>query len=97
MAGMAAAAIEDIINNLNDYSDYEELESVSRAKSYVTAAKRFLSLPQRNKDQFNETEFNQVFIERQLKHARAFVAANDTSRTSDVGPVYLGSGSDFRS
>jgi len=84
--------------NLLEYSDYEETGSVARAKAYITAAKKWLNLVAGSaSNQSSSMTFNVQQIHEELKHARAFVAANDTSVKGRPGGVrFLGSGDSFR-
>lgn len=94
---MAAASLDTILDNLNDYADYEEVASVSRAKSFITAAKRFLQLPSSQSDQGSSLGYTHASVEKMLQHARAYVAANDTvSNTRNARVRFFSVGSDYR-
>ena len=94
---MAAATLSEILDALNDYSDYEEVASVSRAKSFVTAAKRFLQLPSSQADQGSSLQYTHASVEKMLQHARAYIAANETPTNAKSAPVrFFSVGSDFR-
>lgn len=84
---MAAATVTEILDNLNDYSDYEEVGSVSRAKSFITAAVRFLALPANEADQGSSAGYSMASVEKLLQHARAYVKANDTSTSNRSSSV----------
>lgn len=93
-----ASSIEEIFENLNEYSNWEELGSVSRAKTWITYARKYLGLAAEVRDQHNDTRFDQRFISQEMLYARRWVAANDTSGDTggNVGVRFLGVGSDFR-
>lgn len=93
---MAAATLETILDNLNDYSDYEEVASVSRAKSFITAAKRFLQLPNSQGDQGSSLGYDQASVRELLQHARAYVAANDTTSSTNAGVRFFSFEQGFR-
>jgi hypothetical protein len=83
---MAAATLTEILESLNDYSDYEEVGSVSRARSYVTAARRFLQLPSSSSEQGSSLGYTPAAIQAEIATARAYIAANadDSSATGAV-------------
>lgn len=94
---MAAATLTEILDNLNDYSDYEEVGSVSRAKSWITAAKRFLSLPSSQSDQGSSLGYSPDMVRKELNYARAYVRANDTTQTSNSAQVrFFSTSGDYR-
>jgi hypothetical protein len=72
---MAAATLSEILDALNDYADYEEVGSVSRARSYVTAARRFLQLPSSQSDQGSAMGYTPQSIQNEIAQARAFIDA----------------------
>lgn len=74
---MAAATVDEIIDALNSYSDYEEVGSVSRARSYITAARRFLALPSTSSEQGSAMGYTPQLIRDEMAIARSFIAAND--------------------
>ena len=89
---------ETIQTALLEYSDYEETGSVARAKLYITAAKKWLNLVAgSSSNQSSSMTFNTQQIHEELKHARAFVAANDRTAAGGPGSVrFLGAGGGFR-
>lgn len=93
---MAAATLSEILDNLNDYSDYEELGSVTRAKSFITAAKRFLQLPNSQADQGSSMGYDHASVRELLQHARAYVAANDESSSTNAGVRFFSFQQGFR-
>ena len=93
---MAAASLSDILDNLNDYSDYEEVGSVSRAKSFITAAKRFLQLPSSQSDQGSALGYTHDSIQKELQYARNYVRANADLSSGTTSTRFLSVRSDFR-
>lgn len=94
---MAAATITQILDDLNDYADYEALGSVSRAKSFITAAVRFLGTPQSESDQGSSSSFSHDSVEKLLAHARHYVATNDTANAASSSAVrFLSASEGFR-
>lgn len=92
---MAAATLDEILDALNDYSDYEEVGSVSRAKSYVTAARRFLQLPTSSSEQGSSLGYTPASIQSEIATARAFIAANDDTPSSKSAVRYLSASEGF--
>lgn len=94
---MAAATLTQILDDLNDYSDYEEVGSVSRARSYVTAARRFLQLPSSSSEQGSSSGYTPQLIQEEIRLARAYIRANDTNVNSGNSQVrVLGIAEGFR-
>lgn len=92
-----AATIEQIQDDLSDYADYEELASVSRARTFITACIRFLQHATQQADQGTSLVYDAQSIRELLKHARAFVQANDTGTDGrGVGVRTIGPSSGFR-
>jgi hypothetical protein len=83
---MAAATLTQILDDLNDYADYEEVGSVARARSYVTAARRFLQLPSGSAEQGTSANYSPEMIENEIALARAFISANaqNSAQSSSV-------------
>lgn len=86
--------LADIEADLLDYADFEEVASVSRARSFVTAANRWLILKAESaSNQSSSMSISKQFVSDMLKRAQAFVAAN----ASSAGNVsFLQPGSFFR-
>lgn len=79
---MAEGTNQSLRDALHDNADFEETGSVAKARAYITAAVRFLSLePMNQSDQGSSLQYAAQQINDQLKRARAFVAANDDSST----------------
>jgi hypothetical protein len=90
--------IADIETDLIEYADFEEVASVARAKSFITAATRWLILrPESASNQSSSLSIGKDKIESLLKRARDFVAANPATNGSGGGSVrFLGAGTNFR-
>ena len=90
--------IADIESDLIEYADFEEVASVSRAKSFITAAKRWLILRAESaSNQSSSVSIGKNYVESMLKRAQDFVAANSATSGSGGGSVrFLGAGTNFR-
>jgi hypothetical protein len=90
--------IADIEADLLDYADFEEVGSVSRAKLFVTAAKRWLILRAESaSNQSSSLSIGKSFVETMMKRAQDYVAANASTASGGRGGVrFLGVGSNFR-
>jgi len=90
--------IADIEADLLDYADFEEVRSVGRARSFITAAKRWLILRADSaSNQSSSLTIGKAFVESMMKRAQDFVSANDTAANGGRGGVrFLGVGSSFR-
>lgn len=93
---MAAATLTEILDALNDYSDYEEVGSVARARSYVTAARRFLQLPSTSSEQGSSLGYSPEHIQNEIAVARAYIAANATSTADNSAVRFLSASEGFR-
>lgn len=76
---MTAPTVEEILDAIAEFADYEEENSVSRARSYITACRRFLALPSTSSDQGSSMGYTPQAIQAELDYARRWAAANDTS------------------
>ncbi len=90
--------IADIEADLLDYADFEEVASVSRARLFITAAKRWLILRADSaSNQSSSMTIGKSFVENMLQRAQDYVASNAPSSSGGVGGVrFLGVGSNFR-
>jgi len=90
--------IADIESDLLEYADFEEVASVSRARSFITAANRWLIMrPESASNQSSSLSIGKDKIEALLKRARDYVAANATTTGGGSSSVrFLGAGSNFR-
>jgi len=72
--------IATIEADLVEYADFEEVASVSRAKLFVTAAKRWLILrPESASNQSSSLSMGKSEVSAMLARAQQYVQANDTS------------------
>ena len=88
--------IADIESDLLEYADFEEVASVSRAKSFITAAKRWLILRADSaSNQSSSLSIGKNYVESMLKRAQDFVAAG-TPANGGGSVRFLGAGENFR-
>ncbi len=92
---MAAVDLDTILDNLNDFSDYEEVASVSRAKSFITACRRFLALPSSQSDKGSSMGYDQSNVLEMMRQAQVYVTT-ETAASDSGGIRHLGIGSGFR-
>lgn len=90
--------IADIESDLLEYADFEEVASVSRARLFVTAAKRWLILRAESaSNQSSSLSIGKSFVENLLKRAESYVAANATSSSgANCRTRFLHPGASFR-
>ena len=89
-----AATYAEIFEALLDNADFEETNSVSKAKAFITAAKRFfIAAPQSASDQGSSQTLSVAQIENLMRDAQAFVVS---ASTPNGGVKFLGVGRDFR-
>lgn len=93
---MAAQTVDQILDALNDYSDWEETGSVSRANSYITAARRFLALPSSQSFQSSSMGMSPQFVSQQMDAARAFIQTADTNNAANTRIRFLSASEGFR-
>ena len=93
---MPAATLDQILDALNDFSDYEEVGSVSRARSYVTAARRFLQLPSTSSDRGSALGYTPELIQAEIAVARAFIDANTSTSSGSSAVRFLSASEGFR-
>lgn len=69
--------IADIEADLLDYADFEEVGSVARARSFVTAANRWLiGRAESASNQSSSLSIGKNYVDNMLKRAQAYVAQN---------------------
>jgi hypothetical protein len=92
-----AESLDTTINALIDNADFEEVNSLAKAKAFITAAKRYLiSAPRMASDhQGHSQQTNPEQVKAMMDKASEFVSANETSSTSS-SVRFLGVGGDFR-
>lgn len=80
---MSAPTLEEVKAALNDYADWEEVGSVSRAKSYVTAARRWMAMQvDAASNQGSSAQINKQWVSDTVNRAIAFISASDVSSAS---------------
>ncbi len=90
-------SIDDALDTLIENADFEEAESVSRAKTFVTAAKRYLILaPQAQSDQGSSLTLSVDQIHSMLKRAQLYVRQQQTTTASNTRVRFLSAGEGFR-
>lgn len=90
--------IADIESDLLDYADFEQVASVSRAQSFITAANRWLILRADSaSNQSSSLSIGKQYVENLLRRAHDYVASNAASTSGASGGVrFLSVGSNFR-
>ena len=83
--------IADIESDLLDYADFEEVGSVSRAQSFITAAKRWLILRADSaSSQSQSMTIGKSYVENMMTRATAFVARNASNGTGQTRFLHVG-------
>lgn len=96
LSGMALI-LADIETDLLEYADFEEVNSVSRAKSFITAAKRWLILcADTSSNQSSSMSIGKSFVESMMSRATQFVAANAKAANGTSNRVRFLSSARFR-
>lgn len=91
---MAIPTLSEIVDSLLENADFEEEGSVTKAKAYAIAAKRYLSIaPQSQSDQGSSMSMDTAQIRAMLTRAQLFIESNksDGSRVR-----FFGFSSDYR-
>lgn len=89
--------IADIESDLLEYADFEEVASVSRAKLFITAAKRWLILRAESaSNQSSSLSIGKSFVESMLSRAQNYVSANSAPSAGGNGRVRFLSAQGFR-
>ena len=84
-------------NDLLDYCDFEEQDSVSRAKSYITAANRWLTIvAASSSNQGSSLTRNVQQVQQMIARAQSFVAAKDTASAGKSRVRFLSVNQGFR-
>ena len=85
---MATHTLETVEAQLLDYSDFEEVGSVSRAQSLVTAANRWLILaPQSSSNQSSSLTFDTDAVKELRRRAQQYASANATTTSGASSSV----------
>lgn len=92
------ATVDEVIDDLIDYADFESVGSVSRAQTFVTAAKRFLILsPQQQSDQGSSLTMSVAQIEKMMHRAQQFIDQKSTVTSAASSRVrFLSASEGFR-
>ena len=94
---MTTYDLSTVENDLLDYSDFEEQGSISRAKSYITAANRWLTLVAGSaSNQGSSLTRNVQQVQQMIARAQSFVAAKDTASAAKSRVRYLSVNQGFR-
>ena len=73
---------------LLDNADFEEVQSVAKARAFVTAAIRYQALaPDSESDQSSSMSIGKQWVEDEKKRARAYIAANSTGASGTAANV----------
>ena len=92
-----AATIDEVIDDLLDNADFEESASLSKARTFITAATRYLILtPASQSDQGSSLAMGLQQIQSLLSRATAFVNSNDTASAAGSRVRFLSAGEGFR-
>lgn len=91
-----AATVDQICDAITDFADYEEVRSTDRARKYITACRRFLSLPANSSSGGGSLGYNQATIQAELDYARRWLAANDAATTAGTTVRFLSASEGFR-
>jgi hypothetical protein len=83
--------------DLVEYSDFEEVASVSRAKSFITAAKRWMILcAAQASNQGSSLSRSKAEVMQMLARAHSFVSASEASSSASSRVRYFGISQGFR-
>jgi len=89
--------IADIETDLLDYADFEQVGSVARARSFATAANRWLILRAESaSNQSSSLSIGKNYVEGMLKRARDYIAANASASGGSGSVRFLGAGTNYR-
>jgi hypothetical protein len=93
---MTTPTLDEVITSLVDNADFEEANSVSKARSFHTAAIRYFILaPKEARDSEGHSQaMSPEFVQQMQERAVSFIAINSTTASGAVR--FLGPGSDFR-
>ena len=94
---MTTYDLATVESDLLDYSDFEEVGSVSRAKSYITAANRWLTIVAASaSNQGSSLTRNVQQVMQMMARAQSFVAAKDTASANNSKVRFFGISQGFR-
>ena len=82
---MVANSIEDLETAIETNASWEEDGSLSKAKAFVTAVRRYLMrYPNSSSNQSSSMSFDFNVIQSQLLLAKQYIALNDTASASNT-------------
>ena len=90
------ATVTEVLEDFQTYSDYDEVGSVSRAKSFRTAARKLLGFPSEASRNGNKLVYDREWVAEQLRSVDSWLAENDTTSTDTSNFNILTVDSDFR-
>tara|TARA_R110000868_G_scaffold290945_1_gene551154 strand:+ start:8436 stop:8792 length:357 start_codon:yes stop_codon:yes gene_type:complete len=94
---MTTYDLSDVENDLIEYADFEETDSVSRAKLFITAAKRWTIIAAASaSNQGSSLSRSKAEVMQMLARAQSFVAAKDTASASASRVRFLSVNEGFR-
>lgn len=97
LVNMATFTIESVESDLLNYSDFEEVASVSRAKSFVTAANRwFILAPQSSSNQSSSLTFDTEAVKELRRRAQDYIGANESVNGASSSVNFLSVNHGFR-
>jgi hypothetical protein len=89
--------LADIEDDLLEYADWEEQASVTRARSFITAANRWCILKADSaSNQGSSLSINKAWVMQMLARAQSFVSAADTASAAKSRVRFLGVTQGFR-
>jgi hypothetical protein len=93
---MSAPTVDEVLDDLLNNADFEEQSSVTKARSFITAAKRYLILsPQSQADQSSSMTISTAEIRSMIQRAQQYVSRYD--RINNGGGVrFLSASEGFR-
>lgn len=94
---MAEGTLQDLRDALWDNADFEESGSVAKARAYITAATRWLSLEASSQsDQGSSLGFSVQQLENRLRRAERYVSANQSTTANTARVRFLSASQGFR-
>lgn len=75
-----AATLDEVMDDLVDNADFKEVDSLAKARAFVTAAKRFFILsPQMQSNQGSSLSMNSSQIQSLMNEAQLFADAKEAA------------------
>lgn len=92
-----AATIDEVIDALLDNADFEESDSLAKARTFATAATRWLILsPASQSDQGSSMSMGLAQIENLLGRARAYISQSEATTAAASSVRFLSAAEGFR-